>query len=151
MYFQKNATCNWERLFVDKIIETYNDDRTYLYILYLNGYTPRTCSKYDVRSLTHELANNNNNNRLKSVSKTFKRGREYDNCVKDIIVGLTGKTIDNSFGYFNDKTGSTLKNNVYKADVANKARAIKKLREDMQSGKIVKVPTVGGFIWKRVK
>lgn len=149
--FTKKMLWNWERLFVDKIIETYNDDRTYLYILYLNGYTPRTCSKYDVRSLTHELANNNNNNRLKSVSKTFKRGKEYDNCVKDIIVGLTGKTIENSFGYFNDKTGSTLKNNVYKADVANKAQAIKKLREDMQSGKIVKVPTVGGFIWKRVK
>lgn len=33
----------------------------------------------------------------------------------------------------------------------NRVQAIKKLREDMQSGKIIKVPTIGGFIWKRVK
>ena len=32
-----------------------------------------------------------------------------------------------------------------------KAAAIKKLREDINAGKIIQVPTINGFIWKRVK
>ena len=33
------------------IIKTYNDDRTYAYILWLSGFLNKPCSKYDVKEL----------------------------------------------------------------------------------------------------
>lgn len=34
---------------------------------------------------------------------------------------------------------------------SSKVNTISKLRSDIESGRVIKVPTVGGFIWKRVK
>ena len=38
-----------------------------------------------------------------------------------------------------------------KSDKNKKVESIKKLREDIQSGRIIKIPTQNGFVWKRVK
>jgi hypothetical protein len=156
--FTKKMLWNWERLFVDKVLETHNDDRTYLYILYLNGYIPRTATKYDVRSITNEMANKNTSNRLKSVAQTFKYGKDYDNYVNDVIVGITGKPIQNSFGYFSDGVGKSLKSENGVSPVSEnttkqkpKKSNIRKLRDDIASGRVIQIPTIGGFIWKRVK
>ena len=155
--FTKKMLWNWEKIVCKNVIETYNDDRTYLYILYLNGYLPKTCTKYDVRSITNELANNNQSNRLKKVTDTFKHGLHYDNYINDVVVSITGKPIQNSFGYFN---GGKPQGNYSPQIEVKEIKEIKKekkissmaqLRSDIQTGRVVKVLVNGCMVWKRVK
>lgn len=152
--FTKKMLWNWEKIVCKDVIETYNDDRTYLYILYLNGYMPKTCSKYDVRDITGELANNNQFNRLKKVTTSFRHGSNYDNHINKIIVGITGKSIQDSFGYFNGgKSQGSYMPQAEKKPVKKeiKTSSMAKLRSDIQSGRVIKVITNGCVIWKRVK
>ena len=154
--FTKKMLWNWERLLTPKTIETYNDDRTYLYVLYLNGYIPRLCSKYDVRHIVNYMSNNNISNRLSSVTSTYKYGKLYDKHIFDVVSGLTGKSIDKSFGYFNNNKPQNpsyvpvfVKNEQVIKSEGNKR--IQNLRKDIESGKVIRVPVIGGFVWKRVK
>lgn len=152
--FTKKMLWNWEKIVCKDVIETYNDDRTYLYILYLNGYMPKTCSKYDVRDITGELANNNQLNRLKKVTTSFRHGSNYDNHINKIIVGITGKSIQDSFGYFNGgKSQGSYMPQAEKKPVKKeiKTSSMAKLRSDIQSGRVIKVIANGCVIWKRVK
>lgn len=152
--FTKKMLWNWEKIVCKDVIETYNDDRTYLYILYLNGYMPKTCSKYDVRDITGELANNNQLNRLKKVTTSFRHGSNYDNHINKIIVGITGKSIQDSFGYFNGgKSQGSYTPQAEKKPVKKeiKTSSMAKLRSDIQSGRVIKVIANGCVIWKRVK
>ena len=149
--FTKKMLWNWEKLMKKQVIETNNDDRTYLYILYLNGYTARTATKYDIRDITHGMANKHKSNRL-SKSVGFKHGRHYDRLVNNVIIGITGKPINQSFGYFNGGKGvypSTL--NKPEIPVQPKVKSIVQLRDDIANGKVVRVKVNGGFIWKRIK
>lgn len=154
--FVKKMLWNWEKMMDPKVIETYNDDRTYLYILYMNGYTPKTCTKYNIGSVTHDMANNNNVNKLKSVTTSFKYGKGYDAHVSEVVKKITGKSIARSFGFFNDGKGHNTEipappaRNVEKT-IEIKKTTVSKLRDDIQAGRVIKVPTLGGFIWKRVK
>ena len=154
--FTKKMLWNWEKLLTPKTIETYNDDRTYLYVLYLNGYIPRLCSKYDVRYIVNYMSNNNISNRLSSVTSTYKYGKLYDKHISDVVSGLTGKSIDKSFGYFNNNKPQNpsyvpvfVKNEQVIKSEGNKR--IQNLRKDIESGKVIRVPVIGGFVWKRVK
>lgn len=151
--FTKKMFSNWEKLYTKDVVQTYNDDRTYLYILYLNGYKPITSTKYDVRSIVRDLANKNTENKLSIVSSTFKSGRAYDRHVNDLINKITGKPITQSFGYFNDGKSQTTyvetSNEAKKQTI--KVNAVKKLRDDIAAGRVIKVPTINGFVWKRVK
>ena len=152
--FTKQMLWNWEKMFVPKVIETYNDDRTYLYILYLNGYRPITSSKYDIRSIVKDMANKNLEFRLKSVSETFKRGYLYDRHIVNVIKDITGKSIGSSFGYFNGgKAQGVYVETVPQTTIKNNKtiNAVRKLREDIAAGRVIKVPTVTGFVWRRVK
>lgn len=153
--FTKKMLWNWEKLVNKDVIETYNDDRTYLYILYLNGYLPKTCSKYDVRNITNELANNNKENRLRKVTDTFKHGIHYDNHINRYVVKITGKSIKDSFGYFNGgkSQGSYYPQAEVKESVKKESKisSMSRLRRDIQSGKVIKVVANGCVIWKRVK
>lgn len=153
--FTKKMFANWEKLYTTDVIQTYNDDRTYLYILYLNGYRPITSTKYDIRSIVKDLANKNTENKLSIVSSTFKSGRAYDKQVDSLIKKITGKSITQSFAYFNngEAQNTYTENTVTMSKVASdiKASVIRQLREDIASGKVIRVPTTGGFVWKRVK
>ena len=157
--FTKKMLWNWDKFVNDKVIETYNDDRTYLYVLYLNGYKPVTCTKYNIGSITHELANNNSKNRLRTNVTSFKFGKHYDEYVNDVVIELTGNTITKSYGYFNnrkeqDKVNVQINRTIRKIEkptVKPGKSAIAKLREDIQAGRVVKVPTMHGFVWRRVK
>ena len=157
--FVKKMFWNWDKFINDKIIETYNDDRTYLYVLYMNGYKPVTCTKYNIGSVTNEMANKNIQNRLSSTVKSFKFGKHYDKHVNDVVVRLTGNTIDKSFGYFNggkeqDKVVIPITRTIQKLSKPTPKlgkSAIAKLRDDIQQGRVVKVPTANGFVWRRVK
>ena len=158
--FVKKMLWNWDKFVNDRVIETHNDDRTYLYILYMNGYKPRTCTKYNISAITKEMANKNETNKLSSTVK-FKFGKHYDEYVNDVVVDLTGKPITKSFGYFNDGNAQekvtvplarTIKRTVKQtpAPTPNKT-TLAQLRSDIQAGRVIKVPVNGGFIWKRIK
>lgn len=159
--FVKKMLWNWDKFVNNKVIETYNDDRTYLYILYLNGYKPSPCSKYNIGAITHEMANKNDQNRLNTSVKSFKYGKYYDEHVKETVIIMTGNPITKSFGYFNgrkeqDKVIVSLSRDIKPAaPVQPKSQSPKttlvKLREDIAAGRVIKVPTAGGFIWKRIK
>lgn len=160
--FVKKMLWNWEKVLDNKVVETYNDDRTYLYILYLNGYIPRMCSKYDVGYIVSCMANDNYNNRLSSVATTYKFGRLYDKHVSNVIIKLTGKSIEQSFGYFNNnKPQNPLCVPVFTPEPEKEKKIIQNnsecksriqtLRKDIEAGRVIRVPTVGGFIWKRIK
>ena len=47
--FQKKMFDNWEKFVNDEIIRTCNDDRTYLYLIHMNGYELRPCTKWCVQ------------------------------------------------------------------------------------------------------
>ena len=42
---------NWNKYVDNTVLHTYNDDRTYMYILYLNGYIAKPSSKYSEKEL----------------------------------------------------------------------------------------------------
>lgn len=151
--FIKKMLWNWEKFVNRKVIETYNDDRTYLYILYLNGYTPKTCSKYNIKNITSDMANKNQSHKLKTVTRTFKHGMMYDRYVYETVVKITGKAIQESFGYFNGGVPIN-KLEVVTKDTPKSGKVMSKiirLRDDIAKGNVIRVPTTNGFIWKRIK
>lgn len=73
-------------------METFNDDRTYLYLFHMNGYKVLPCSKYCVGS---------GNGSVKPLPQQegcdykYLVGQRYDDAVKQVIFSLSdGKTID---------------------------------------------------------
>lgn len=84
--FQKGMLEGSQRLLTREVLDTGNDDRTYLYLLHLNGYSPVSCSKWCV-------------NRGSSVqplpvaprsSYRYKVGTEYDQVLAPLIERLSG-------------------------------------------------------------
>lgn len=148
--FTKRMLSNWERIVTDNVIKTHNDDRTYLYILYLNGYRPVQCSNYNIAFIVNRLSIKRNKYKLSSVVEC-KFGKEYDDFVEKDIMLVTGKSIFDSFAFFNKKISEEdIKryNDVrkYKYD------RILQLRKDIQNGNVVKVPCGNGrFVWKKIK
>ena len=94
--FQKKMFHNWKRFVTPAIIETNNDDRTYLHLLWLNGYLNVGCSKWTVQELVEKFDTNPGNSL--SSSKCIKRGKLYDIIADREFTKITEKTIINSFG-----------------------------------------------------
>jgi len=46
--FQKRMLAGYEKFMVKQVLNTFNDDRTYLYLLYLNGFVLKPCTNYCV-------------------------------------------------------------------------------------------------------
>lgn len=94
----KKMLKNWEKLITKEIIATNNDDRTLLYLLYLNGYVARPVTRYSARGLKKNFSYNT----IDSMGSMhlYPIGGNYDKIVKPIIYKLTGTTIANAFGYF---------------------------------------------------
>ena len=67
---------NWERLLSKEIINTYNDDRTYLHLLWLNGYKNMSCNKYDIFELLEKYNLNLDYGICKN--KISQIGKKYD-------------------------------------------------------------------------
>ena len=49
--FQKKMFNQWRKFVTEKIIETNNDDRTYLHLIWLNGYYNKPCTQWTVQEL----------------------------------------------------------------------------------------------------
>jgi hypothetical protein len=46
--FTKKMLANYNLLVNERVLNTFNDDRTYLYLIHLNGYTLKPCTKWCV-------------------------------------------------------------------------------------------------------
>lgn len=94
--FQKKMLKHWEKFVSQKILDTNNDDRTYLHILWLNGYLNKGCTKWPVQQLVQEY-----DMRLDfklAKTSTFKGGTIYDIIASKAFYQPQGKTILKSFG-----------------------------------------------------
>ena len=100
---QKKMLNGWEKLNVPLVLNTCNDDRTYLYLCHLNGYKLVPCTKYCVGK------NNPNNivplDEMPHGNYTYDIGPNYDEKVSSLIRELSGgKRIGECFGLFKKLT-----------------------------------------------
>lgn len=100
--FQKKMLSNWDKYVDDIVLHTYNDDRTYLYILYLNGYIAKSSSKYSAKELNKTYSLHLDDTSMKAA-KIYPIGRNYDKVVEPVVKKLTNTTIDKSFNFFGKK------------------------------------------------
>lgn len=96
--FQKKMFNKWQKLFTQEIIDTNNDDRTYLTIIWLNGYLSVGCTKWSVQDLLKSYTMNPNDSL--SGSKQIKMGRAYDRIAQSVFSKTSTKNIIDSFGYW---------------------------------------------------
>ena len=97
--FQKKMLKHWKKFVNQDILDTNNDDRTYLTLIWLNGYLNKECSKWSVFDLlkTHDMKLNDS----MSSSKCVKRGRIYDRIAQKVFSDMTmNKEIIKSFGFW---------------------------------------------------
>ena len=99
--FTKKMLKNWERLLSKEIINTYNDDRTYLHLLWLNGYKNMSCNKYDIFELLEKYNLNLDYGICKN--KISQIGKKYDMIMQKEYDKLIHKDINESFGYWNNE------------------------------------------------
>ena len=97
--FQKKMFNKWEKLYTPAIIATNNDDRTYLTILWLNGYLTEGCSKWTVQELLEKYDMSLKESSLTST-KSVKMGRVYDMIAQKEFSKISSKSIVDSFGYW---------------------------------------------------
>ena len=94
--YTKRMFNNWEKLYTDEVVKTYNDDMLYTYILWLNGVCVLPCTKYDV---WHQK----NFNGVEGAFETslFLMSEEFDKVILPVIKSITGTDdIKKCFGYF---------------------------------------------------
>lgn len=96
--FQKKMLNHWQKFLTPAIIETNNDDRTYLTLLWLNGYLTVGCTKWPVQQLLKEYDMNLESGVSKSGS--FKSGRTYDRIAQKEFSKKSDKEIINIFGFW---------------------------------------------------
>lgn len=94
--FTKRMVANWEKFVNDTVLNTYNDDRTLLYMFWLNGYTVKPCTRYTSRYMKQHFPVNPTH----PLNGQYPIGPAYDEAVDPVVRELTGKPIRESFGYF---------------------------------------------------
>jgi len=94
--FQKKMFKKWRLFVTSEILATNNDDRTYLTLLWLNGYLNVGCSKWNVQTLLKEY--DMRLDKPMSGDKSIKMGRVYDRIAQKEFEKITEKKIIDSFG-----------------------------------------------------
>ena len=97
--FQKKMFNHWEEFLTKEIYDTNNDDRTYLTLMWLNGYLNKSCSKYSIKDLLKSNYNLNLDDAL-SKNSQIRIGRFYDNISSNVVYKITRKTIIDSFEFW---------------------------------------------------
>lgn len=97
--FQKKMFNHWQRFVTQTILDTNNDDRTYLYLIWLNGYLNKGCTKWDIYTLL-EKYDMKIGFTLKSATGGFKTGKIYDRIAQKEFNKIAEKDIFNSFGFW---------------------------------------------------
>lgn len=96
--FQKKMFKNWEKFVTPKIIKTYNDDRTYLHLFWLNGYFIKGCTKWTVQELVEKYDTKPGHSMLGDHIHIM--GRRYDMIAEREFKALTKRSVIGSFGYW---------------------------------------------------
>ena len=99
--YTKRMLNNWDKYIDENIIRTYNDDRTYLYTLWLNGYLNKPCTRYGVNELLKSCSLNIDDSGL-SKNKQITMGRKYDIVASKRLKEMVNKDIKDMFGYFSN-------------------------------------------------
>jgi hypothetical protein len=99
--YTKRMLNNWDIYVNGDIIKTYNDDRTYAYILWLNGFLNKACTKYDVKELLKNYSLSLTETSM-SANKQIIVARNYDAVADRRIKQMTDKNITDMFGFFSD-------------------------------------------------
>jgi len=99
--FTKKMLKNWEKILTENIIKTYNDDRTYLHLLWLNGYKNVPCSKYDVFELLEKYNLNLDNSMTEN--KIHLIGKKYDMVMQKEFEKISSENINDSFGFWKNE------------------------------------------------
>lgn len=97
--FQKKMFNHWQKFVTPVILATNNDDRTYLHLIWLNGYLNKPCTKWDIHTLLDEY-DMKIGFTLKSVTGGFKTGRIYDRIAQTEFNKISEREIYNSFGFW---------------------------------------------------
>lgn len=98
--FSKKMVANWERFVNPTIQATLNDDRTLLYLFWLNGYKSRPCTRYTAKGLKRNFPINP----VSPLKGQYQVGPEYDRVADPVVRELTGGlAIQEAFGFFNRK------------------------------------------------
>jgi hypothetical protein len=97
--FQKKMFGHWKRFVTTEIYNTNNDDRTYLTLMWLNGYLNKGCSKWSIHELLESKYNLELDNSLSST-KTIKGGRIYDRIAQKEFNKISDKQIIDSFNFW---------------------------------------------------
>ena len=96
--FQKKMLKHWEKFLTPGILSTNNDDRTYLHLIWLNGYLSKGCTSYKIQDLlvTHDMKLEHS----LSSTKTIKSGMIYDRIAQREFNKIANKEIINAFGFW---------------------------------------------------
>lgn len=98
--FQKKMLNNYTTILTDNIIKTYNDDRTYLHLFWLNGYKIKPCSKHNVFELLSSIYNLHldYSSTVGTSKKLSITGRPYDDIFTKEFKSIFGQDKQESFG-----------------------------------------------------
>ena len=100
--YTKRMLNNWEKYVNEDIIKTYNDDRTYAYMLWLNGYFNKSCTKYTNKELDKNYSLFLNETSI-SASKQVIFAKKYDAVADMRLKKITHKNISDMFGFFKEQ------------------------------------------------
>ena len=99
--YTKRMLKNWDKYVDSDIIGTYNDDRTYAYILWLSGFLNKPCSRYDVKELLKSYSLNMDDSGL-SKNKQIIVAKKYDVVANKRLKKMSTKDINDMFGFFSN-------------------------------------------------
>ena len=99
--YTKRMLKNWDKYVDSDIIGTYNDDRTYAYILWLSGFLNKPCSKYDVKELLKSYSLNMDDTGL-SKNKQITVAKKYDEVANKRLKKMSTKDIKGMFDFFSN-------------------------------------------------
>lgn len=97
--FQKKMLNHWEKFVTPVILSTNNDDRTYLHLIWLNGYLNKGCTKWDIFTLLEQY-DMKLDNPISKKSSDFKGGLIYDRIAQNEFNRITNKNVIDSFGFW---------------------------------------------------
>ena len=97
--FQKKMFNHWRKFVTREILETQNDDRTYLTLMWLNGYLNKACTKWDVYTLLSEYDMKLGDS-VSQKGSGFKGGRIYDRVAQKEFNKISDRQIINAFGFW---------------------------------------------------
>jgi hypothetical protein len=100
--YTKRMLKNWDKYVDVDIIHTYNDDRTYLYMLWFNGFLNKPCTRYNIDELVMSYSLNIDDSGL-TKNKQITIGKKYDIVANKRLKKMTNKDIKDMFGFLSDK------------------------------------------------